>query len=73
MKQSNYNVISRSSAGGSGYSDNDYEVKIIKVDVSGSPISEVVKFKLITETKIGDETYTSEEELTTNSNGGINY
>ena len=70
--ESVFNLIGRSQAGGSGYTDNEYNVKIIKVDAdSGDRINKEVTFKLITETKIGESTYVSEEELVTDTNGEI--
>ena len=70
--QSVFDLVGRSQAGGSGYDDNEYDVTIIKVDAdTGNRINKEVKFKLITETKIGENIYILEEELVTDNNGEI--
>jgi LPXTG-motif cell wall-anchored protein len=64
IDESTFDIVGRSRAGGSGYIDNEFDINIIKVDAAtGNEIGREVKFNFITETTIGAETYTSEEEL----------
>ena len=64
IDESTFNIVGRSQAGGSGYLDKEFDVKIIKVDTAtGNKIGREVKFSFITETSIGAEKYISEEEL----------
>lgn len=71
-KESKYSVVGRSEAGGTGYKDKNYTVKIVKVNAINEAIrNNHAKFKLITETRINEDLLIAEEELKTNDLGQI--